>query len=326
MTAKFKAGDKLWDEIRARAKKTRSLTACVGYVGRHPAKVLKWRKGDTLIADISEETVRRGICSAKGALQLLDAGVAVYQAPRLHAKVYLFGNAAIVCSANASESSMDRREAGTVIEGAEFLPVRAWVGRVLSHASTTKLDRAVLQALAKLEPKASGNHGKRRGKPGTDSSPGGTAWMLGTAEAGPEPRAEKAAATTVAGRLVEAGSVDEPSEIDWFYGATPRTFAWVKPGDLVVEWWSNEPYYPQGKLVGLRRCIMPVDLGARFGKRRYRLALTDRGIRTKRLSRADRAKMQKTLGRAEGAACLPILKATNEAQALLATWLGKARR
>ena len=79
MSAEFRAGSKLWAEIQGRATKTTRLTACVGYVGRHPMDVIKWREGDTLIADPSEENVRRGICSAKGASKLLNAGVRVFR-------------------------------------------------------------------------------------------------------------------------------------------------------------------------------------------------------------------------------------------------------
>ncbi|MEI6226762.1 MAG: hypothetical protein WCS72_18630 [Deltaproteobacteria bacterium] len=73
MSAKFKGGTKLWDEIQKRAKTSKSLTACVGYVGRTPFDVMRWREGDTLIADLSEETVTRGFSSARGALKLLNA-------------------------------------------------------------------------------------------------------------------------------------------------------------------------------------------------------------------------------------------------------------
>lgn len=313
----FKAGDRLWEELRARAKKAKSLTACVGYVGRHPAKVLKWRKGDTLIADITEDTVRRGICSAKGALELFDAGVRVYQAPGLHAKIYLFGDAAVVCSANASESSMERREAGIVIKGAELPSVRAWVAQVQNHLETVALDRAVLAALAKVEPKRHGHKRRTKAASAKNALQGSTLWLMSVVAEGATPRVEQAAAKAVLGQLVDSGSVEEPSEVDWTYAVGKHVFQWVKPGDRVVNLWEDWQYSPQGRLFGLQRCILPVDLGAKFGKRRYRLALTSRGIRTHRLTPGDVSTLR-------GAMRLPhqfnwpeIRKAPAKAQVLL---------
>lgn len=180
MNTDFRAGHKLWVEIQKRSKKAKRLTACVGYVGRNPADVLRWRKGDSLVADISEETVARGICSARGALKLLNLGVKVFHSPRLHAKVYLFDTSAIVCSANASESSMTRREAGMVVSGARLGPVRAWVAGLSASHDTVRLDRALLKALAKKEPKepAKPNNANAK-KHHVRKAILGTVWLLG---------------------------------------------------------------------------------------------------------------------------------------------------
>lgn len=296
MTAKFKGGPKLWDEIQKGAKKAKSMTACVGYVGRNPQKVLKWRKGDTLIADISEENVRRGICSAKGALKLHNAKVKVFHAPLLHAKVYLFDSSAVVCSANASEGSTGRTEAGMVVTGEEAVQARAWVASVLARPETVRLDEAILKALAKKEPKSGGASGGANGKGARNEEFGGRLWMLGVDPDHDETKAEKAAADASAGRLANAGAIEEPSDVSWVAGVGAKVFKTVKPGHGVVEAWWPHPHNPSGRLDAFRVCLAAVDLGKRFRDRRYRLALSDKAVSSRRMSPDGAAKPRVAVG------------------------------
>jgi hypothetical protein len=317
MTTEFRGGSRLWEEIQGRAKKATSLIAVVGYVGRHPAKVLRWRKGDTLIADLSEENVRRGICSAKGALELLDVGVRILHSPMLHAKVYLFPSAAIVCSANASETSKSRQEAGMLVTGQGLDPVRAWVAAVQADPATTRLGRTLLKELAKKEPKTTGR--KPRGGPSSSKNGANEShvWLIRASDDSDESRAEREAAATRAGKLVNGGAVEDPSDVDWFNNVGKSTFQRVKPGDRVVEVWDAEPYYPHGKIVGIRTCLLPVDLGSRFGSRRYRLALTDRAIVSRRLSDSAVGRLRRALALKGGSRVRSTHKATSSATAVL---------
>jgi hypothetical protein len=296
---KFTAGDGLWKDIRSRVGKTTSMIAAVGYVGRHPMEVVRWRRGDTLIADISEQNVARGICSARGALELLrKKKVRVFQCPGLHAKVYVVDSAAIVCSANASESSMLRREAGVVLTGRDAAAARSWVTGLLARHDTVQLDEEVLVAFAKKEPRWAAAARVRAAKvtPRERRKLAGDVWLLGTQEDVDETKAEAAAASQHAANLVDAAAVDRRSDVDWFRAATSKTYSRVKTGDWVIEGWDPMKYYPAGMLAGLRRCILPVDLGPRFGHRRFRLALSDRGVSSARLSEEERAAVRKRLG------------------------------
>jgi hypothetical protein len=297
MSSQFRAGDELWSEIQARARKTKSLIACVGYVGRHPADVLRWRKGDSLLADLSEENVRRGVCSAKGALKLLDLGVQVFYVPRLHAKVYLFDSSAVVCSANASEGSMRRREAGMVVSGEGLGAVRKWVASVEAHAETTRLDREFLEALAKIEPAFTGRGGgggRKENPPEPEAA--GRLWLINADEYDDETEDEATAARSKAEAMAAKGKVSASSDIEWFSGIKQSLFKDVKPGDSIAElWWRMVDGKPKWKLVGLYTCLLPVDLGERFSSNRYRLAVSGRAPLSKWLTENEKTALERAM-------------------------------
>ena len=136
-----------------------------------------------------------------------------------------------------------------------------------------------------------------------------------------ETRAEEAAANARAGMLAETGSVEEPSDVDWFLAVTKSVYKKVKSGDWVAEVWDPMPYYPNGKVVGLRRCLLPVDLGTRFHDRRYRLALTDRAVMSKKLSTQDAKGLKRSMGLKPGSEWSVVRKVPDAALPLLARFV-----
>jgi phosphatidylserine/phosphatidylglycerophosphate/cardiolipin synthase-like enzyme len=107
---KFLYGKRVWQEIKALVRQSRSLVAVVGFVGRRPSRLLRWPRKATVVADLSDARVREGATSARGALALVRKGVEVLSYPRLHSKVFLFDRHAVVGSMNLSEESQDRLE------------------------------------------------------------------------------------------------------------------------------------------------------------------------------------------------------------------------
>jgi hypothetical protein len=191
---------------------------------------------------------------------------------------------------------MSRREAGMLVAGAELAPVRTWIAGMVAHPATVRLDRAVLKALAKREPRAMA---RPRGDVRAASSDGarlGAVWLIPTEDYVGETKVEKVTASALARELVDGGSVEDASDIDWLYRVGRSLYQRVKPGDRVVEARSPGRYHPRGQLVGFRTCLLPVDLGARIGKRRYRLALTDRSVVSRRLTEKAIARLKRALG------------------------------
>ena len=58
--AKFLQTGALWAEIRRRARSSRKLTAVVSYLGQHPDRLIHWPRTAIVVADLSDQTVRRG--------------------------------------------------------------------------------------------------------------------------------------------------------------------------------------------------------------------------------------------------------------------------
>jgi hypothetical protein len=121
--------ESLWPKLKelARVCQQRKLVA-VPYIGKDGAKPLGLRKGDVLICALTEANAKGGLVYPEEIARLRRKGVKVYVQDHLHAKVYLIGRAAIVCSANLSQTSINNLdEAGLLIIDQKVTPtIRDW--------------------------------------------------------------------------------------------------------------------------------------------------------------------------------------------------------
>lgn len=107
MTATTRLHDKhVWRRLKALADKTRGIVA-VAYFGQGGAAQLPLRKGSTLVVNLSMQTVKAGITDPREILKLLNSEVRVHTVENLHAKVYVFGETALIGSPNVSRYSAD---------------------------------------------------------------------------------------------------------------------------------------------------------------------------------------------------------------------------
>lgn len=97
--------DKVWDHIRKKSNGNKNRYVAVAYLGTDASKYLRLESGDTLVIDASEDSVKSGSTNPFEIERFLEMGVDVYSYDNLHAKVYVFGNIALVGSANASTNS-----------------------------------------------------------------------------------------------------------------------------------------------------------------------------------------------------------------------------
>jgi len=104
-TSQFLSNDALWQELQRRVEKAKHVDAAVAYVGRNGAKLLKLKKGDRLVVDMSLAAVRQGVTHPKTIQTFMSRGVQVYSRAKLHAKIYIMDKALIVGSANVSDNS-----------------------------------------------------------------------------------------------------------------------------------------------------------------------------------------------------------------------------
>jgi len=105
MSSRFVTAD-IWDVLTAAASQVKSpAQVAVAYFGKGAGHLLPLAPGSTLVVDASEAAVKGGLTYPAALLSLHRKGVNIYSAPNLHAKVFAFGNAVYIGSANASSHS-----------------------------------------------------------------------------------------------------------------------------------------------------------------------------------------------------------------------------
>jgi hypothetical protein len=180
----FLDNDVLWPTLKRLCRKTkrRSIVA-VPYVGQGAARRLPLRKGDVLICALSLTNARSGsVCPAE-LKKFQKKGVRLFVRPNLHAKVYLFGEGAVVSSANISFSSEERLdESGMLVRDRSTVKkIKEWLReRMIDPLRKNWLDRCA-KAYRPPRPSVGGEQGDRR-----------RVWLVGT-EPADFPESEKSA-------------------------------------------------------------------------------------------------------------------------------------
>lgn len=119
----------------------------VAYVGpAAPTEVLDLlAAGDVLICDASDATLASGGTAPVVLRALRDKGVRVYSNPRLHAKVYVGADQALVSSGNLSQQSAGNLEAGVRLSDRKSVTAaRAFVTGLVDHLKTDVVDETFL--------------------------------------------------------------------------------------------------------------------------------------------------------------------------------------
>lgn len=293
----------LWDEIRSQSKRSKELLAMVGYLGRHPDAVISWPRTSTVICDLTPETVKSGASSARGALDLHHRGVAVRSLPSLHAKIYIFDHVAIVSSANLSQTSSRLIEAGVLVTDSHAVrELRAYAARLKTSALPLNDDR-VLAELIKLEPQrrtklVRGIHRPAAAKPmpfdATDR-----VWLVPVYWDKETTRAEETAKRKIATGLAREQRTDS-DEIDWINEVSEETKTALTPYSYIYFWYpprGNATRATHGWLEGPWQTIAGIDLGQRFGSRRFSVAVADRNSRVIRVDDKAAGVLGRIIGR-----------------------------
>jgi hypothetical protein len=109
MTTEFLGSD-IWTEITAVAKASQKpCLAAVAYFAKGASSRLPLPKGSRLVVNASESNVKSGATCPADLLKLLNHDVLIFNEPRLHAKVFVFGKTAYVGSTNVSKTSAEDR-------------------------------------------------------------------------------------------------------------------------------------------------------------------------------------------------------------------------
>jgi hypothetical protein len=122
-----------WRVLRSigRNRRRPPLYAAVSFLGNGGGKLLSLRRGDVLIVALTLANSRNGsVCPAE-IERLQKAGVRVFLAPDLHAKVFLCGRKTIVSSTNLSQTSFALLDEAAILTNEPRIAkhVRSWFTR-----------------------------------------------------------------------------------------------------------------------------------------------------------------------------------------------------
>jgi hypothetical protein len=244
----------LWPTLvqTARAASERRYVA-TAYLGAGASSLLPLRRGDILLCALTPANARAGNMYPSEVRALLRKGVRVFVQDDLHAKIYLMGRAAIVCSANLSRHSRSvLDEAGVLLRGRESVAeVRAWFERRLGQP--VQPEWLSLCERAFRPPRGGGarrqphQHGKR--------DTGQKVWIVPTEDT-EFPAEERAAAeqgAVHARRQLERPRLNEVEKIRWT--ARNRFLNEAAQGDLIIQVHDDGQrvrVYPHGKLLHVK--------------------------------------------------------------------------
>lgn len=97
--------DNLWGKLKELSTISRFKSAAVAYVTDD--EFIAFRKGDTLVVDASDQSIKTGRTSAKILNKAFQKGAALYSCDSLHGKAIVFDNHVYVGSANISKNSVN---------------------------------------------------------------------------------------------------------------------------------------------------------------------------------------------------------------------------
>jgi len=151
----FVHGGQLWETIQALSRSCRGpKRVASAYIGNGAGKKIGLGAGDRLLVALSTANVKNGTVSPHELRRLKGLGVEVFLEATLHAKVYHFGDVAVVGSANLSTSSGSLHEAAMVTRDAgQLVQIDAW----FDQTCTTPVTDAHLDQLEPhFEPRKGG--------------------------------------------------------------------------------------------------------------------------------------------------------------------------
>lgn len=95
----------VWGRIKKLSKSPSPALAAVPYFGGGASDLLKLREGSVLVVKFDREAIGSGQVDPREIVKAIKRGVEVHSCSNLHAKVYVFGNTAVVGSSNVSRHS-----------------------------------------------------------------------------------------------------------------------------------------------------------------------------------------------------------------------------
>jgi len=141
----FLSGKDIWNTFSDLSENCKSVQCAVAYTSE--CSSIRFKRGDLLITDASDESIKGGQTSAKELQMLKNIGVRIYSKPLLHAKLYVFTDRMVIGSCNLSASSKNR-----LIESAVLLRDEALISDAIQFLSelTTKSEEVTDEFIERI--------------------------------------------------------------------------------------------------------------------------------------------------------------------------------
>jgi len=139
----------LWSEIETLATNAKRKQVAVAYVSEELH--IKFKTGDTLITDASDEKIASGSTSKRLITDAFRRKVKLYSLQNLHSKIFIFDDVLIVGSTNISSSSRNRLyEAGIVTDDIQLVSsAQKLLEKYKKHAE--KVNSSFIQKIKAIE-------------------------------------------------------------------------------------------------------------------------------------------------------------------------------
>ena len=246
---KYLCDGDLWATLTrlSKACKARQYVA-VPYLGQGGSDLLTFRPGDVFICALNKGQSRNGSVYPPEVRKLQKKGVDVYLEDDLHAKVFLFGTKAIVCSANLSmhsHSGLD--EAGLLTTD------RAVVRNIRSWFSLRRQERASRQYVTDCSKVYRPPQGRSTTKSKGQEDRHRT-WLISAEEIDEYPPANEKqdfqAAEKTARRRIMQPRAFEPDSVRW--PGHDRFMSEVQPEDQVIEVREDTDVYEPCRVLAVK--------------------------------------------------------------------------
>jgi phosphatidylserine/phosphatidylglycerophosphate/cardiolipin synthase-like enzyme len=199
------------------------------------------RKGDTLLVNASKYAVRNGETSAKLLRALHKKGVHIYDCARLHAKVILLDDVAVISSGNMSGSSANGLvEAGGMTDhGSTVAGVASFIEQLLPQSK--QLTAKGIAALCKIKVIRRGRQigGHKQPRPTVTPLGNGT-WLVGIRELAKDPPPGEQQLIARAQKRLQPQMSDPDEEAHWVRWAGKGRFVReCRSGDSLIRIWRS---------------------------------------------------------------------------------------
>jgi len=95
----------VWNRLSKLSESSSATLAAVPYFGSNATSLLRLDERSTLVVRFDMETISAGQVDPREIIKAIESGVAVHSCANLHAKIFVFGDVAVVGSSNVSKNS-----------------------------------------------------------------------------------------------------------------------------------------------------------------------------------------------------------------------------